>query len=118
MVFEDQALSARLVQAVRRAVGGHPVLAKLGASASPRALHEIATRLAPWVNGFVLVNGLRRRVVKSDGTAAFPGPGREVAGVVGAGVYDYCRMQVDELVAWRKAGAWERVILAVGGLTT
>jgi dihydroorotate dehydrogenase (NAD+) catalytic subunit len=118
MVFEDQALSARIVQAVRRAVGTHPLIVKLGALASPRALHELATRLAPWVNGFVLVNGMRRRVVKPDGTPAFAGPGRELAGVVGAAVYDYCRMQVDELIAWRKAGAWERVILAVGGIVT
>jgi dihydroorotate dehydrogenase len=118
MPFEDQVLSARIVQAVRRAVGTHPVLVKLGALASPRALHELATRLAPWVNGFVLVNGVQRRVVKPDGSPAFTGPGRELAGVVGAAVYDYSRMQVDELIAWRKAGAWERVILAAGGLTT
>jgi dihydroorotate dehydrogenase (NAD+) catalytic subunit len=118
MVFEDQALSARVVQAVRRAVGSHPVIVKLGASASPRALHDLATRLAPWVNGFVLVYGLERRVVKPDGSPAFAGPGREVATVVGGTVHGYCRMQVDELIAWRKAGAWERVILAVGGITS
>jgi dihydroorotate dehydrogenase len=38
--------------------------------------------------------------------------------VVGAGVYDTCRIQVEELLAWRKAGAWDRAIFAVGGLTT
>jgi dihydroorotate dehydrogenase len=27
-------------------------------------------------------------------------------------------MQVDELAAWRKAGAWSRTLLAVGGITT
>lgn len=117
-VFEDHVLSTRVLQAVRRALGGHPVIAKLGASASPRALHEVATRLAPWVNGFVLVSGLRRRVVKPDAGAAFGGPGREVADVVGAGIHEYCRLQVAELLAWRKAGAWERSILAVGGITT
>ncbi|HVQ76561.1 MAG TPA: hypothetical protein VMT79_13630 [Candidatus Binatia bacterium] len=118
MVFEDQALSARIVQAVRRAVGGHPIVAKLGASASPRALHEVATRLAPWVNGFTLVNGVNRRVVKADGTPAFAATGREIANVVGTAIYEYCRMQVDELIAWRKAGAWERAILAAGGIAT
>jgi dihydroorotate dehydrogenase len=49
---------------------------------------------------------------------AFPGSGRELAGVAGAEVYDTCRIQVEELLAWRKAGAWDRVVLAVGGLTT
>jgi dihydroorotate dehydrogenase (NAD+) catalytic subunit len=118
MVFENAALSVHILQRIRRAVGGIPILVKLGASSSPRALHEIATRLAPYVSGFVLVNGVRRRVVKPDGSPAFEGPGREVACIVGGGVYDYCRMQVDEMLAWRKAGAWDRVIFAVGGITT
>ena len=118
MVFEDQALSAHIVARVRRAVGARPVVAKLGASRSPRALHDLATAIARWVDGFVLVNGLQRRAVKTDGTAAFPGAGRELAGVSGAAVWDPCRIQVEELCAWRKAGAWNKVILAVGGITT
>ena len=40
------------------------------------------------------------------------------AGVSGAAVWDPCRIQVAELCAWRKAGAWNKVILAVGGITT
>lgn len=118
MVFENHALSVHVVDRVRRAVGGHPVIAKLGASPSPRALHELATRLAPWLDGFILVNGLQRRVAKTDGTPAFPGAGRELAGVSGDAVYGHCRLQLEELLAWRKAGAWDRRILAVGGITS
>ncbi len=118
MVVDDPALSAHVLARVRRAVGAKPVLAKLGASRSPRALHDLATAIARWVDGFVLVNGLQRRVVKSDGTPGLPGPGRELAGVSGAAVWDTCRIQVEELYAWRKAGAWSKVILAVGGITT
>jgi len=33
-------------------------------------------------------------------------------------VWEHCRVQVQELLAWRKAGAWDRTILAVGGITT
>ena len=40
------------------------------------------------------------------------------AGISGAAVWDSCRIQVDELCAWRKAGAWSKAILAVGGITT
>jgi dihydroorotate dehydrogenase len=116
MVFEDQALSAHVLAKVRRAVGARPVIAKLGASRSPRALHDLATAIARWVDGFVLVNGLQRHVVKADGTAALPG--RELAGVSGDAVWDSCRVQVEELCAWRKAGAWNKAILAVGGITT
>jgi dihydroorotate dehydrogenase (NAD+) catalytic subunit len=118
MLFENPALSALIVERVRRAVGQRPVIAKLGASRSPRALHELATRMAPWLDGFILVNGLQRKVVKADGTPAFPGDGRELAGIAGADVYDYCRVQMEEMLAWRKAGAWSRAILAVGGITT
>ena len=38
--------------------------------------------------------------------------------VVGASIYSQCQIQVEELLAWRKAGAWNRAILAVGGLAT
>jgi dihydroorotate dehydrogenase len=118
MIFENLALSALIVDRVRRAVGHRPVIAKLGATRSPRALHELASRLAPRLDGFVLVNGVQRRVVKPDGGPAFAGESRTVAGVVGAAVFEHCFVQVEELLAWRKAGAWNRAILAVGGLTT
>jgi dihydroorotate dehydrogenase (NAD+) catalytic subunit len=118
LVLEDRELAGHIVERARRATGGRPLLAKLGALPGPRALHELATRLAPWLDGFVLVGGLPRKVVKPDGTPAFPGPGREVAEVVGADTHDACRVQVEELIAWRKAGAWDRRILAGGGITT
>ncbi|HEV8438901.1 MAG TPA: hypothetical protein VGT40_12460 [Methylomirabilota bacterium] len=118
MIFENLPLSVHIVDRVRRAVGLRPVIAKLGATRSPRALHELASRLAPRLDGFILMDGLRRRIVKADGKPAFGDESRAVANVGGAGVYDLCRVQLEELLAWRKAGAWSRAILAVGGLTT
>jgi dihydroorotate dehydrogenase len=118
LVFEDKELAGHIVERARRSTGGRPLLAKLGALPGPRALHELATRLAPWLDGFVLVGGLTRKVLKPDGTPAFSGPGREMAEVVGADIHDACRIQIEELIAWRKAGAWDRRILAVGGITT
>jgi dihydroorotate dehydrogenase (NAD+) catalytic subunit len=118
MVYEDKELAGHIVERTRRATAGHPLLAKLGALPGPRALHELATRLAPWLDGFVLVGGVTRRVLTPDGKPAFPGPRRETAEVVGADLYESCRVQIEELIAWRKAGAWDRRILAVGGLTT
>ena len=118
MVFEQLPLAGYVVQEVRRAVGARPTIAKLGATQSPRALHDLASRLAPWLDGFSLVSGLQRKLVKADGTPALPGPGRDVASISGAEVYEHCRVQVHELLAWRRAGAWDRAVLAVGGLTT
>jgi len=118
MIFEDLPLAAHIVDQVRRAIGLRPLIAKLGAMRSPRALHDLASRLAPRLDGFILVGGLWRRVVKPDGTPAFPGEARGETEMVGAGVYASCQVQVEELLAWRKAGAWNRAILAVGGLAT
>jgi dihydroorotate dehydrogenase len=61
MVFEDQALAAHVVEMVRGAVGARPVVAKLGAMRSPRPLHDLATALARWVDGFALRNHLLAR---------------------------------------------------------
>jgi 2,4-dienoyl-CoA reductase-like NADH-dependent reductase (Old Yellow Enzyme family) len=59
-----------------------------------------------------------RRVVDEDGKAAFEGVGRDLADVVGADTFAVSARQVEEMLAWRKAGAWDRVVLAVGGITT
>jgi len=118
MIYENPALSALILDRVRRAAGQRPLVAKIGSTRSPRALHELASRLAPRVDGFVLVNGVQRRVVKADGNPAFTGAGRTIAGIGGAAVFEHSLMQVEEMLAWRKAGAWNRAIFAVGGITT
>jgi dihydroorotate dehydrogenase len=117
MIFENVFLAAQILHRVRTTVSV-PILAKLGAFRTPRALHETATKLATWAHGFVLVSGIQRRVIDEEGNAAFDGSGRDRADVVGADMFMVCSRQVSEMLAWRKAGAWERAILAVGGITT
>jgi dihydroorotate dehydrogenase len=117
MIYESLSLSAHVLHRVRTTVSV-PIVAKLGTFRSPRLLHETATKLAPWVDGFVLVHGLQRRVVNERGQAAFDGTGRDLADVVGADTYPVASRQVEEMLAWRKAGAWDRAVLAVGGITT
>lgn len=117
LIFDNVPLSAQILYRVRTSVTV-PVVAKLGMFRSPRILHETATKLAPWTNGFVLVHGVVRRVVDEDGKAAFEGAGRDVADIVGSDTFSVCGRQVEEMLAWRKAGAWDRAVLAVGGITT
>lgn len=117
MVYENLPLSARILHHVRTTVGC-PVLAKVGLFRTPRALHEMATTLAAWASGFVLVNGILRRVIDEEEKPAFEGPGREVAEIVGAATFEMCARQVEEMLAWRRAGAWDHPVLAVGGITT
>ena len=117
MIYENIPLAAQVLYRVRTTVGP-PVLAKLGAFRSPRILHETATKLAPWTNGFVLVHGLHRRVLDERGNPAFEGSGRESANVVGADIFPIASRQAEEMLAWRRAGAWDRAVLAVGGIST
>lgn len=117
LVYEHVPLSARILHGMRTSIPV-PVVAKLGLFRSPRALHDTATRLAPWTHGFVLVHGIPRRVIDESGQAAFEGTGREWAYVVGAQTFPVCSRQVEELLSWRKAGEWPHAVLAVGGITT
>jgi dihydroorotate dehydrogenase len=116
-IYENLPLSAQILHRVRTSVSV-PVVAKLGAFRTPRLLHDTATRLAAWAAGFTLVNGFQRRVVDESGNAAFDGVGRDRAEVVGAGTYPAASRQITELLAWRKAGCWDRAVLAVGGITS
>ena len=117
MIFENVPLAARILHRARTTVGV-PVLARLGPFKTPRLLHETATRLAPWAHGYVLVHSINRWVFDDKGAPAFEGPGRERADVVGAQTFTVAARQVAEMLAWRKAGAWDRAILAVGGIST
>ena len=117
MLYENALLAAHIVYRVRASVAV-PVLAKLGVFRSPRVLHETATKLAAWTSGFVLVHGFHRRVLDDKGNPAFEGAGRERADVVGHDIFPIASRQVLEMLAWRRAGAWDRAVLAVGGITT
>ena len=117
MIYENVPLAARILHRVRTTVAV-PILAKLGPFKTPRLLHETATRLAAWAHGYVLVHGINRRVFDEKGSPAFEGTGRERADVVGAQTFTVASRQVAEMLAWRKAGAWDRAVLAVGGIST
>ncbi|MGH7343792.1 MAG: hypothetical protein ACREK4_02655 [Candidatus Rokuibacteriota bacterium] len=117
MIYDNIPLAARILHRTRTTVGV-PVLARLGPFKTPRLLHETATRLAPWAHGYVLVHAINRKVFDDKGSPAFDGAGRERADVVGAQTFTVASRQVAEMLAWRKAGAWDRAILAVGGIST
>jgi dihydroorotate dehydrogenase (NAD+) catalytic subunit len=115
MIYENIPLSAQILYRIRTTLS-LPLVAKLGVFRTPRLLHETATKLAPWVSGFALVPSIPRRVLDEKGNAAFEG--REWVDIVGASTYPVCARQVEEMIAWRKAGAWDHAILAIGGITT
>jgi dihydroorotate dehydrogenase len=117
MVYDHIPLSAQILYRIRSVVTV-PIVAKLGLFRSARLLHDTATKLAPWTDGFELVHAIPRRVIDDEGNAAFEGTGREWAEVVGAATFPMASRQVEEMLAWRKAGEWPHAVLGVGGITT
>lgn len=117
LIYENIPLSAQILYRVRTTMP-KPVVAKLGVFRTPRLLHETATKLASWASGFVLTHGVRRRVLDDAGNAAFEGAGRDRATIVGSDTWPLASRQIEEMLSWRKAGAWDRAILGVGGITT
>lgn len=117
MVYENIRLSAQILYAIRTSIDV-PIIAKLGMFRTPRILHETATKLSPWASGFALVNGIPRRVVDEEGNAVFEGAGREWAEVVGSATFPAASRQIEEMLAWRKAGAYDHAVLAMGGLSS
>jgi dihydroorotate dehydrogenase (NAD+) catalytic subunit len=116
-IYENLPLSAQILHRVRTSVSV-PVVAKFGAFRTPRLLHDTATKLAAWASGFTMVHGFQRRVVDETGNAAFDGAGRDRADIVGADTFPAASRQIAEMLAWRRAGCWDRAVLAVGGITT
>jgi dihydroorotate dehydrogenase (NAD+) catalytic subunit len=116
-IYENLPVSAQILHRVRTSVS-IPVTAKFGAFRNPRLLHDTATKLAAWASGFTLVHGFQRRVLDEAGNAAFDGTGRDRADIVGGDTYPAASRQIAEMLAWRRAGCWERAVLAVGGITT
>ncbi|MBI3637703.1 MAG: hypothetical protein HY216_16040 [Candidatus Rokubacteria bacterium] len=117
MVYENIRLSAQILYAIRTSIDV-PIVAKLGIFRTPRILHETATKLSPWASGFALVSGIPRRVVDEEGNAVFEGAGREWAEVVGSATFPAACRQIEEMLAWRKAGAYDHAVLAMGGLSS
>ena len=117
LIYENIPLSAQILYRVRTTMP-KPVLGKLGVFRTPRLLHETANKLASWASGFVVTHGVRRRVIDEDGNPAFEGGGRDRATIVGADTWPLASRQIEEMLSWRKAGAWDRAILAVGGIST
>ena len=116
-IYENLPLSAQILHRVRTSVSV-PVVAKFGAFRTPRLLHDTATKLAAWVSGFTMVHAFQRRVVDETGNTAFEGAGRDRADIVGADTFPAASRQIAEMLAWRRAGCWDRAVLAVGGITT
>jgi dihydroorotate dehydrogenase len=70
------------------------------------------------MDGVLLMNGIQRPVLRPDGTPAFPGAHRRLAGVSGDGTRGASLAAVREVLAARTALGLDIGVWAVGGLST
>ena len=78
-----------VVKRVRARVGEHvKVLAKIGyfKASQEELLRQVVEAMGPYVDGITATNTLAAVIVDAEGKQAFPGPGREKAGVSGSAI--------------------------------
>lgn len=114
-IYLDPETSARVGRAMREAAGALPLTLKVGHFPGSSLLKTFLTAVAPWVDGVVLVNGISRRVVDTDGSPAF-GPGREVAGILGRGIHEPCLATIREARSFIAGQGLDLEAIAVGGV--
>ena len=116
-IFMDPALSGRIAAAMRQAVGRTPVLLKIGYIADNTLQRAVLRAVDGGADGVILVNGVSRPVVTPAGTAAF-GWGREIAGILGAGIRDASLDRVRHAAATVAQDRLALRVIGVGGVAT
>ncbi len=81
-LYRDIERSGQIARTVRGASQGRPVLLKTGPFEDIASLRAFLHAVNGHADAIVMINAPSRRIVRADGTPAFP-PGRERAGVIG-----------------------------------
>lgn len=115
-LFRDPALSGEVARAIRSGAGDVPVLLKIGHLAEDEVLRDFLRGVADSADAVTMVNGLSRRIFDAAGAPAF-GPGRERAGIIGAGLRPLALDQVRRSRAMIEADGLPLDLVGVGGVS-
>lgn len=113
-IYLDPIFSRQVAGAIRTRIRQTPLLLKIGYFDQSNQLSQFLKAVASEVDGVVMVNGITRPVLLSDGTPAF-GESFVQAGVLGRSIH---RASVDSVTLARRIVNQESLslaILAVGG---
>ena len=108
--------SEKILRAVKAISGKTPILVKIAYFKDKNLLEKFVERVGPFVDGIVAINTLGIPVKKQDGTQAFPGVGRESAGVSGYPIKWAGVEMVKELFKFRLKYNQTFSIVGVGGV--
>ncbi len=115
-IYQDVELSRFIAGATRAAVGGRPLLLKVGHFREPGRLREFLDAMNGVVSGLTLVNGVSRPVLRRDGAPVF-GEGYENAGVLGRTVHEPSVANVALAAAHIREAKLDLALAAVGGVS-
>jgi len=115
-IYLDAALSGEIAGAMHKGAKGIPILLKLGHFAETDKMTQVLQAVDGKATGVVMVNGISRRVVNLDGSAAF-GEGREMSGILGHGIHAFSLDNVKTAIDIITRNKLSLKVIAVGGVS-
>ena len=116
LVYEDVATSVAICKRVKKALGGRPLIAKVGYYKNKESVNDFLLQTKGILSGVSSTNTYAMPITNKDGGEIFPG--RVKAGVSGAAVRTLSMEQAKAIVSSKKAlGLTDLAIIGIGGVT-
>lgn len=116
LIQDDVEASIRLCRALKKAIGGRSLLAKVGFYHQEDDLRRFLQETKGIISGLSTMNTAAGTIVNPDGTETFPS--RPIAGISGAAIRDMAMEQAEKVVKFRKKLKLKNfVIIGIGGVT-
>jgi dihydroorotate dehydrogenase len=112
----DLERSLAVVKAIKEKIGETPLFLKLAYFADKDVLLKLITETENMVAGYSVINTLASRVITKTKEPAFPGSGREIAGVSGDPIRWAGLEMVTQLFQWKKDKGFRYTIIGLGGV--
>lgn len=116
-IYHDAKLSRAIAQHIRAAIGGRPLLLKVGHFADATGLRRFLRALDGIASGVTLVNGVSRPVLHRDSRPAF-GEKFVAAGVLGRAIHRPSVENVRQAVQFIRDDKLSLRVAAVGGVSS
>jgi dihydroorotate dehydrogenase (NAD+) catalytic subunit len=117
-LFKNPKLSSIISKAVKDEIRSTPLFLKIGFINNYELLDAFIKANAPFIDGVVGINTIKKRIITPDGNPALPGKGREESGVCGAKIRQYGFESAKSLLKLRRDKNYDFAVIGVGGAMT
>lgn len=118
LVCYNLEMTEKVCQAVRRAIGGLPLILKVGHYKNDSDLEKLAKIAAKYAQAIAAINTLAVEVVDENGRQALPGKNRLKSGICGAAIKWAGLETVEKLNKIRRKNKYQYALLGIGGVMT